>query len=327
MIKISIIIPMYNVEKYIEKCVYSAFNQGLKESEFEIIAVDDESPDNSLNLVKDLAKEYSNIVIISQKNKGLGGARNTGITKAKGEYILFLDADDYIIKNSLNKILLVANNNSLDILEFGAQGVDILGNVTYQIELENNSNSLSGIGYYNHLKSINSACNKLYKNSFLTENKLVFVEKIFGEDFEFNTRALYLAEKVMSTSSIVSRFLQSENSITRSNNLEKKKKYVHDLINILRRINAFKFNFEKNKKHGHDTFFNKRMAITNIDIFFMMFKNNFSFSEIVETKEILKNENIFKVTFPIGNFKKDIFRIVCLNFNLTFFRILLYFKK
>ncbi len=318
---------MYNVEKYIEKCVYSTFTQGLKETEFEIIAVDDESPDNSLILVKELAKKYSNITMISQKNKGLGGARNTGITYAKGEYILFLDADDYLIENSLKEILLIANVNNLDVLEFGAQGVDIQGNIVYQIEPKNSSNILSGISYYNNSKSINSACNKLYKKSFLKKNNLYFVEKIYGEDFEFNTRALYLANRTMATKCIVAKFLQSEDSITRSNNHEKKKKYVNDLIDILRRINVFRLDFETNKKEGHDAFFKKRMTIINIDIFFMMFKNNFLFSEILETKRILKNENIFNVTFQINDFKKDIFRIICLNFNFFFFRMVLFLKR
>ena len=105
MTKVSIIIPMYNVENYIEKCVCSAYNQDLKETEFEIIAVDDESPDNSLKLISTLAQKHSNIFVVSQKNRGLGGARNTGIKHAKGDYLLFLDADDFYIENTLKKII------------------------------------------------------------------------------------------------------------------------------------------------------------------------------------------------------------------------------
>ena len=82
-----------------------------------------------------------------------------------------------------------------------------------------------------------------------------------------------------------------------------------------------------NKKEGNNKFFKKRMSTINIDIFYMMFKNNFLFSEILEIKNILKNENIFNVTYPIKNFKKDLFRILFLNFNFMLLGIILFIKK
>ena len=83
MIKASIIIPMYNVAQYIEKCVQSVIDQNLKPGTFEVIMVNDDSPDNSLEIATSLSKRYNFITIISQKNKGLGGARNTGIQNIK----------------------------------------------------------------------------------------------------------------------------------------------------------------------------------------------------------------------------------------------------
>ena len=97
--QLSVIIPMYNVEQYLEKCIDSVYNQGLKEEEFEVILVDDESPDNSLAVATILTKDKKNVTIISQKNKGLGGARNTGILCAAGRYVLFLDSDDWYLPN------------------------------------------------------------------------------------------------------------------------------------------------------------------------------------------------------------------------------------
>tara|TARA_R110002033_G_scaffold494_2_gene4599 strand:- start:3821 stop:4810 length:990 start_codon:yes stop_codon:yes gene_type:complete len=327
MTKISIIIPMYNVEKYINKCVSSTFKQDLKESEFEIILVNDESPDNSLELANNLKANYSNITIVSQKNKGLGGARNTGIKQAKGDYLLFLDADDFYLDNSIIKIITIAKKNNLDILEFGAQGVDKKGNIIYQYQHSSSPNILSGIEYYNTQKTINSACNKLYNRKFILQNELFFIEKIFGEDFEFNTRSLYYANKIMSIDFIVTNFLQSDNSITRSNNLEKKIKYLNDLISILRKINALFISCGIHKNEGHDAFFKKRMTVINIDIFYMMMKNNFLFSDIKNTKYMLKKENIFYVRYTINDIKKDIFRTIFLNFNFFFFRILVTLKR
>ncbi|MBP0902475.1 glycosyltransferase family 2 protein [Mariniflexile gromovii] len=325
--QISIIIPVYNVAKYLEKCINSTYNQELTENEFEIIAVDDESPDDSLQVLNEIKKNHFNIRVISQKNKGLGGARNTGLLNASGEYILFLDADDYYIENSLKEIYTIAKDSSLDILEFGAQGVDISEKIVYETAISNNYTIQSGIHHYNNLKYMNSACNKLYKRSFLEENKLFFVEKIYGEDFEFNTRALYLAKRTMAISNIVAKFLQSEESITRSNDIEKKRKYANDFIDILQRIDSFRLNFENDKSEGHDQFFNERMSILNVDLFYITFKNNFPISEILTLKDILKSKGVFRTNYSISDKKKNLFRMVFLNFNFLFFRTALMLKK
>ena len=101
--KISIIIPVYNVEKYIVQCINSTLHQDLSENEYEILIIDDESPDQSVDLIKKQFYNIPSIKIISQKNKGLGGARNTGIKNASGEYLLFLDSDDFLLPNVLKE--------------------------------------------------------------------------------------------------------------------------------------------------------------------------------------------------------------------------------
>jgi glycosyltransferase involved in cell wall biosynthesis len=324
--KVSFIIPMFNVEKYLETCIGSVVNQGLYSDEFEILMINDESPDNSVNVANSIATKHSCVKVISQKNQGLGGARNTGIINAKGEYLLFLDADDIYIENTIKEILSIGILNNLDILEFGAQGIDEQGNITYQVSNNSSTKITSGIEYYNKIKYMNSACNKLYKRSFLLDNQLLFVEKIFGEDFEFNTRALYMAKRVMAIDNIVAQFLQTENSITRTKDIEKKRKYIDDLIDILRRIQKFRLEFESLKKNGHNLFFNKRMTLTTIDIFFQMFKYNFPFSEILKTKHLLESENIFYSRNTVNDLKKNLFRTIFLNFNFFFFYIASNFK-
>ena len=102
--KISIIIPVYNVEKYIVQCINSALHQDLSENEYEILIIDDESPDHSVDLIRKKFDNIPSIKIISQKNKGLGGARNTGIKNASGEYLLFLDSDDFLLPNVLKEL-------------------------------------------------------------------------------------------------------------------------------------------------------------------------------------------------------------------------------
>lgn len=102
---VSIIIPIYNVEQYIEQCFTSIYAQDISEDIFEVIAVNDGTPDNSMSIVKTIASQHKNLVIINQENQGLSVARNTGLDHAKGEYIWFVDSDDWLTKDSLSIVL------------------------------------------------------------------------------------------------------------------------------------------------------------------------------------------------------------------------------
>lgn len=308
---VSIIIPMYNVATYLNKCISSIFEQDIPITDFEIIMIDDESPDNSLEIATKLSEKHSNIKIISQKNKGLGGARNTGITNATGEYILFLDADDWFIPNTIKKIITKAKQSNLDILEFGFNQVDINGKIVNSLAI-NNDNIFNGVNYYNNLKYAGSACNKLYLNSFLKKNNLFFLEKIYGEDFEFNTRAFFYAEKVMATDIICSEFLQSDNSITRNKSKSMKTKYLNDYIKILDNIKSFYLKNNIENKPEVAIYFGERLTLVNINAFFMMFKNKYSYKEILDYKKSLDTKKILYIKQTVTNKKKNIFRRIML---------------
>ena len=315
---ISVIVPMYNVATYLHNCIKSVFEQGIAESDFEIIMVDDESPDNSLEIANALAKQYSNIIVVSQKNKGLGGARNTGVANASGEYILFLDADDWFIPNSIKNIYKIAKENKLDILEYGFNQVTKEGTVVNSLALNNNK-IFKGVNYYNTIKYSGSACNKLYSRSFLKANNLVFLEKIYGEDFEFNTRAYFFANKVMATDIICSEFLQSDNSITRNKSKSMKTKYLNDYIKILDNIKTFYLENNTENKPEVTSYFKERLTLVNINAFFMMFKNKYSYKEILDYKKNLDAKKILYIKQTVANKKKNIFRRIMLQ-NFFLFR-------
>ena len=322
MIKLSIIIPMFNVSKYLQKCINSAYKQGFIDSEFELILVDDESPDDSLSVANNEAKDHCNISIISQKNKGLGGARNTGILHAKGKYLLFLDADDYLLPNALKEIVNIALQKELDILEFGAQGVLPNGEITYQISKSSNQNIYNGILYYNKIKYMNSACNKLYKRELLLETQIYFLERIYIEDFEFNTRVFFYAKNVMAVNNVVAHYLQSTDSITRNTSKEKKEKMLEDLISVLRYTKLFK---EKTDimKESQDIrkYFGTRMSFLNITIFYQLYKNKSSYKRIKQIKDKLENERLFQINCAVSEKSKDFFRILILN-NMWLFKVI-----
>lgn len=202
-IKVSIIIPVYNVEKYIDKCINSAVNQTLKD--IEIIIIDDGSTDNSINIIKKYEIRYSNIVVVNQSNKGVSASRNIGLDKAKGEYIYFLDSDDYINLNLANDLYDLAKKQNLDIIHFDANVVYEDGfyskNNPYDRSKVIESKVYSGKCFYENVKQNNgyraSVCTYIYKNEFLKKHKLNFYEGILHEDELFTTKSITLAESIL----------------------------------------------------------------------------------------------------------------------------------
>jgi glycosyltransferase involved in cell wall biosynthesis len=114
--QLSIIVPVYNVEKYVYECVDSIFRQGLDENIFEVIIVNDGTKDNSMAVIRELIASRSNIIVIEQDNLGLSVARNNGIAKATGEYILMIDSDDLLIDSSLQLLLNRALETKVDLV-------------------------------------------------------------------------------------------------------------------------------------------------------------------------------------------------------------------
>jgi len=305
---VSIIIPMYNVAQFIEKCINSAFDQDMQDSDFEVIIVNDESPDNSLEIATKLTSERKNVTVVSQKNKGLGGARNTGVEQAKGDYIVFLDSDDFLLSNRLKAVVAKAKEKNLDVLEFGAQGVNEFGKVLYTKAASSNNKILNGIEYSQKVRYMDSACNKLYKRDFLKANNLIFLEKIFIEDYEFNTRVFACAESVMAIPTIVSHFFQNSNSITRSTNSEKIEKMKRDIIHVIRIINNERMK-SLPEKIG---FYNQRLGYLTATLFYQLLKNKISYKSFIQLKFELKNENILFLDYPIYDRKKNFFRMIFL---------------
>ena len=115
-LQLSIILPIYYVEPYLEKCIRSLEDQDIPKDAYEIICVNDGSPDNSQQIVEKLQQEYDNIKLINQENQGVSIARNNGIKTAKGEYLMFVDPDDAIEENCLKRLLEYANINNYEVV-------------------------------------------------------------------------------------------------------------------------------------------------------------------------------------------------------------------
>jgi len=200
-IDISFIIPFYNGKKYIKECVESICNQIVECVNFEIIIINDCSTDDSIDTLKIIEKQYNNIVIINHNsNKKQGGARNTGIQNAKGKYIWFIDQDDYIKKDSINKLLNLAEDNRLEILQFCFDEVNEKGIFIRSHFFGNFPTIITGIDYIQDM-GLNShpytIWSRLYKREFIVENNFLFPEnRVIFEDYAFAIDSMLKAERV-----------------------------------------------------------------------------------------------------------------------------------
>ena len=247
--KLSVIVPVYNVEKYLEECINSIFIQEIEG--IEIIIINDGSTDNSLKILKKIKKDNKseNIVLINQKNMGLSYARNEGLKVSKGKYIYFLDSDDFLFKGALKKLLEVGIKENSDIT---------IGEYTeYYSEEEKNDKKISKelkltgreylIEKIKEKKLITMVWNKIYKKELIIEKKLTFFEGIYYEDDEFNFRSMYLASKVVEKKIMLYNYRQRKGSIM-NNSMEKNKiKYIESSYKIGNSISNFLLN--KNEKN------------------------------------------------------------------------------
>lgn len=232
MAKISIIIPVYNVEKYIGRCLDSCINQnGVSIDDYEIVVVNDGTLDNSMEIVRQYEAKFPNIVVVEQENKGVGGARNTGIVKATGDYIQFLDSDDRLSLDDVKTIIGIMGKDKPDIIALSAKN-DYTGNIRNQLPVYIQSGKeLLRSGLFPHCSVF-----FVYSKSFLECRGLQFVEHIYHEDSEFTPRALYFAEKLKVCDEILY-YVNDEphSSITRSVNIKK----CYDNITVAENLKAF----------------------------------------------------------------------------------------
>lgn len=176
--RLSVIIPMYNVEKYVERCIRSLENQDIPPDEYEIICINDGSPDNCRSIIALLQEEFSNIILIDQENKGVSAARNNGISVATGKYMLMIDPDDYVAENSFNEVLSYAERTNLDVVYLGFAIYNADGKTLWQTEYGNLAGNVfyKVEGYYADRKDSTRDPDRswamLYSSDMIDRNKI-----------------------------------------------------------------------------------------------------------------------------------------------------------
>ncbi len=253
-VKVSIIIPVYNVEKYLVKCLESAFSQTLKE--IEIIAVNDGSTDNSLKILE--SYKDSRLKIITQENQGLSGARNTGIKIAKGEYLLFLDSDDYIDENMALDMYSRAKKDSASIVLCRYQQVDQSGKIIHKNEIKDIYTKDEHFRRVLSAQSYSMACDKLFKKSLFIDNNIYFPLGLYHEDVYTIYKLFYYSNNICVEEKYFYHWLKREGSISKSitdKHIEDFKKILVDTKLFLEENNCFdKYKVEWTRRGLHYLF-------------------------------------------------------------------------
>lgn len=335
---ISVIIPVYNVEKYLVQCIESVRNQTYHN--LEIILVDDGSPDQSGKICDKYADIDSRISVIHKKNEGLGYARNSGLEQASGKYILFIDSDDWIEKNHVEKLVSSIEETKSDIIVHGFQ-YRMEGKSPQKIhpfkigEFENIVQDIllpmvaANIGDdENDILPVGSWC-KLYKRSIIMENNLSFIneKECISEDVMFNVDYLRCCKKVCVIDECGYNYRMNPNSISNA----------YDSKRTSRMFQFFKC---MDYKFSQDMRLNTKESMYNLDRcyiakarvgFRLIAKSNISIKEKrYEINRILSNERIMKALcdFPLTSYSKHLYLIsVLMKMKLSWLILLVYLAK
>ncbi len=329
---LSIIVPVYNVEKYLKRCIESLLTQ--ENLKYEIILVDDGSTDSSYKICDTYADKYDIITTYQKENEGLGLTRNYGLHKAKGKYILFVDSDDYIENNSLLYLVDYIKENDMDVVFFGRnkdlEGNIIVGTDVFPKDLPD-YRKLTSLCLGEPLKKdsfeIGPAWKAIYNKDFITKNKIYFESEriILSEDYIFSAKVCLNQPKVGFWKRNIYYYCDNGGSLTNSYNPNRARgainlyKTMEKLINTeklgndatLRAYNNFMINLLVSFKHlvlNGDMEFNKK--IRNI-------------KEICcekKIREILKKKN------KLENVKLKVLRNLIISHNYIFIYILIKYK-
>jgi len=280
--KVSVIVPVYNVEPYLRRCLDSLVNQTLKD--IEIICINDCSPDNSLVILEEYAKKDNRVKIIDfEKNKGVSVARNSGMKIAKGEYIGFCDPDDYVDLDFYEKLYELAQNKNADIAKAEVKTMEIGTNAEYIDSI--NKYILKHKSYFTH-----HFWTALYRNKMLKKHRVIFpVGIISNQDVCFQIHAVIVAKNIYLLNNVFYHYVRRDNS---SNSAIYSFKKMHIVLkSICLILNRLKNAAKKDKYYFYiyTSFF--------LSLFYLLKRN----SEKLSVKEVAK--------ISIAYYQKDRFPI------------------
>lgn len=336
MVKVSVIIPVYNVEDYLKECLDSVLSQTLKD--IEVICVDDCSTDDSLKILQEYANKDDRIKIIkNEKNSGQGFSRNEGIKKATGEYIGFVDSDDWIELNTFESTYMHAKKNNLDmvifkVINYNSNLKEFYETNYYNMDfLENEKEIFNYNDLFNKLFLIPvGPVNKIYKTSILKENDIFFPEQYsMFEDNPFFHDAFLSSNKVSLIPNYFYYRRVHENSVMQNRN-----KSIFDIVPVLDDVISVFIKHNLFEEFNH-ILFNHKLSVIKMwyekladeykPDFYMIIKENFEKNKCindipVENKLTDENFDFYSSFFESDTFKEFnlimFLKLMKLNYNV-----------
>ena len=320
--KLSIILPVYNMEKYLDRSLKSLLQQDLPEEDYEIIIVNDESKDNSLKIANEYASKYPNIKVVDKKNGGTGAARNSGLDVASGEYVHFVDPDDYVARNVYKTLLDYSDNKQIDILT-----IEIIE--TKQVDLYDSKTDMESIDLdglpvidgieYLAKNNYNNACWwYIINRSFLDKTGYRFIEGRWMEDSIITPELFLKAKRVAEMPMDVYRYMINPNSARTSKDQTHYHKFIYD-------IESATYVFDDIIKGIDDESVNSKACKQRIKtrqqsfVFFMLYrfmKSNLPMKKLPGMLDGLKKINAYPLTiFPGKDFNHMSHKLLTYVFN------------
>lgn len=318
MLGLSIIIPMYNAEKYIGECLQSILNQNLPDDEYEIIIVDDGSTDASAKIVERYRTQNPVIKLISQSNAGQSSARNKGVSLASGTFLCFVDADDLLVPDSLSRVwnYVVANglahSGGPEIITYGICG----GSNSEKNTDEIHTSTTNGIDYIAKTNYNNGPWWYLSQKEFLQRNGIRFEEGKLCEDGMFTMTALLKAKHILVTDVDVYRYIIRPSSTVTTRNPERIKKLHEGFRYAVTYINSL---IEENRGEMSEACLRRILARRDSYAFFLLARlvRDGALSELRHSLQLLKANGAYPMRYFIGEDYNGLrFKMMCGALNL-----------
>ncbi len=324
--KLSIIVPVYNVEKYIGKCLDSLLNQNL--SEYEIIVINDGSTDGSYTIAKKYAELNSNIILLTQENKGLSATRNRGVDEAKGKYIYFVDSDDFIAPNVLKILLSTLEVNRLEMLAFNLLQVDVdfeIKKGIQDISKIKPSQTVDGATFVADRGFEPGSCWFIIQKEFLLKTGLRYVEGRMLEDVIFNAHLFPLIHRIAFLPVDVYYYVIHQESIMRNTESSHYLKLIEDYEFALIELNDVINNLYGNVSSRTIYEMQNLQSTFSSFLFVRIMRSNLKFTAINSVIIRLKDRNMYPIKNIGGKLKDRIMRFV-INSKVVYYPAVFFYR-
>ena len=282
---LSIIIPVYNAQEYLDECLQSCLCQDIDKDDYQIICINDGSKDNSLDILRNYSERYPNIIVVNQKNSGVSAARNKGLSMAEGDYVWFVDSDDFIRQNCLRELKELSEKD-YDIISFGGYAF-VSGLNQEEKELLSQNKLKANKTYWGY------SAFKIIKNSIIADNNLSLHPEIkYGEDEVFHNDVMEYAQKLHTLE--YTNYLYRKNQTSAMNTLLLPENQIKRLESVIISMVILKNGIE-NGKYTKD--FSQKFLQERYELVQYCFKR-ISTKQARKYFKLMKDQNLFLYDCP-----------------------------